>query len=45
MTKKSFKVGQIVGIILGLIVGGAAVDYVLGVKVKPQSGANNIYSP
>jgi hypothetical protein len=44
---KRYKIGQFIGIILGLVVGGMAVDYVLGVKVKPQqqNGPNNIYSP
>lgn len=42
---KRYKVGQFIGIILGLVVGGMAVDYVLGVRVKPQTEANNIYSP
>ena len=34
MTKKSYKVGQIVGIILGIFIGGAAVDYLLGARLR-----------
>jgi len=42
---KKYKVGQFIGIILGLVIGGVAVDYILGVKMKPQQSPNYIYSP
>jgi len=37
MTKWSFKVGQVIGIILGVVIGSAAVNYAFGSRPqRPQ---------
>ena len=45
MTKWSFKVGQVIGIILGVVIGSAAVNYAFGGRSRrPQQQQMNNYS-